>query len=148
MTKDTNTMFDGSNLHNIFHTSENLEEDGAWVTVNDILGMKIKVRRMNADAVVKAQEKIVRDYFSEENNRDLSKLSDSDSETLLILQMAEAVLIDWKGIKDKNKTLIPYSKEAAVEFLKMKDFREFTYKAANDRETFRSQHDADAEKNS
>lgn len=145
-TKPTISL-EGSNLHNIFNTSDSLEEGGAWVPVNDILGMKIKVRRMNSDAVLKSRERIMTEFFQDEANHDPDSIGEEESKRLLILQLADSVLIDWKGLKTASKEPIPYSKEAAIEFLKMKDFREFVYQAANDRETFRQKADEEAEKN-
>lgn len=147
-TDETEVEF-STNLHNIFATDEALEEEGAWVTVNDLLGIKIKIRRLRSDAVVKAFEKIVREHYSEEMLRKPGSIGPEESEQILKRQLAEAVLIDWKGIRN-NKTgeAIPYSKKAALQMMNIRDFREFVYNAANDRDTFRENADKDAEGNS
>lgn len=151
-TKEDEAVF-ATNLHNIFATDESLEEDGAWVVVNDLLGIKIKIRRLRADSVVKAFERIVRETYAAEEGeamvRNPGNMSESQSILILQRQLAEAVLIDWKGVRDaKTGKEIPYSPQAALQMMKMKDFREFVYTKANERDTFREQSDKDAEKNS
>ena len=138
----TENPFLDTNLHNIFATDESLEEEGAWVTVNDLIGLKIKVRRLRSDAVIKVFERVVREHYGEEFLRKPEGLSESESETILKRQLAEGVIVDWKGVRN-NKTgkEIPYSKEAALQMMNMKDFREFVYQAANSRDTFREKAD-------
>lgn len=136
-----------TNLHRIFATDERLEEDGAWVDINELYGLKIKIRRLRSDASLKAYERIVRQTFGEGKLRKPEDLTAKQSEEILIEQMADAILIDWQGLYDNDGNDIPYSKEAALTFLQMKDFREFVYQAANERDTFREKADEDAEKN-
>lgn len=136
-----------TNLHRIFATDERLEEDGAWVTVNDLYGLKIKVRRLRAEASLKAYEDIVRETFGEGKLRKPDDLTQGQSQEILVRQLARAVLIDWRGVYDEDGNPVPYSEEAALNLLAMKDFREFVYQSANERDTFRTKNDADAEKN-
>lgn len=138
-----------TNLHRIFATDECLEEDGAWVDVNELYGLKVKVRRLRSDASIKAYEDIVRESFGEQKIRRPEDLNATQSGDILTRQLARAVLIDWKGVYDEDGNEIPYSEEAALAALTdMKDFREFVYQAANERDTFREKADADAAKNS
>jgi len=149
MSEKTTTPQISTNLHNIFATSESLEEDGAWVTVNDLLGIKIKIRRLRSDAVVKAFERIIRETYDETLLRDPSQMNEEQSMLVLKRQLAEAVLIDWTGVRDAvSGKEIPYSPQAALQMMGMKDFREFVYEKANARDTFREQADKDAEGNS
>jgi hypothetical protein len=138
-----------TNLHRIFATDEHLEEGGAWVDVNELYGLKIKVRRLRSEASIKAYEDIVRESFGEAKIRRPEDLNAKQSGDILTRQLARAVLIDWKGVYDENGDEIPYSEEAALAALnEMKDFREFVYQAANERDTFREKADKDAAKNS
>lgn len=141
-----------TNLHNIFATDESLEEQGAWVTVNDLLGIKIKIRRLRSDAVVKAFERIVRETYNSEEGENLIRNPDGMTEdqamTVLKRQLAEAVIVDWKGVRDaQTGKEIPYSPQTALQLMEMKDFREFVYAKANERDTFREKADEEAEKN-
>jgi len=137
-----------TNLHAIFHTDERLEEDGAWVTVNEIYGLKIRIRRLRSDAAIKAYERITRELFGEQKIRRPEDLTRVQSLEILKRQLADSVLIDWEGVYDEDGEEVPYSKEAAMAMMEMKDFREFVYQAANERDTFREKADEDAEKNS
>lgn len=137
-----------TNLHKIFHTDERLEEGGAWVMVNELYGLRIKVRRLRSEAAIKAYERITRELFGEMKLRKPEDLDTSQSLTILKRQLAESVLIDWEGVFDENGEEVPYSKEAALAMMEMKDFREFVYQAANERDTFREKADEEGEKNS
>lgn len=137
-----------TNIHRIFATDERLEEDGAWVTVNELYGLRLKVRRLRSDASIKAYEDVVRETFGEHKLRKPEDLSEKQSGDILTRQLARAVLIDWEGVYDDDGNEIPYSEEAALNALKIKDFREFVYQAANERDTFRENADEEASKNS
>lgn len=140
-----------TNLHNIFDTDETLEEAGAWVTVNELMGLKVKIRRLRSDAVVKAFERIVRETYAEDEELVRKPQGMSEDQSLYVLkrQLSEAVLIDWTGVRDtKTGKEVPYSPQAAFQMMGMKDFREFVYQKANDRETFREKSDEEAEGNS
>lgn len=136
-----------TNLHAIFETNARLEEDGAWITVNEIYGLKIRIRRLRSDAAIKAYERITREMFGEHKIRRPEDLTNVQSMEILKRQLAESVMIDWEGVYDEDGNEVPYSKEAAMAMMEMKDFREFVYQAANERDTFRDKADKDAEKN-
>jgi hypothetical protein len=137
-----------TNIHAIFQTDKNLEENGAWVTVNELYGLKIKVRRIRSKAALQAYENIVRETYGEGKLRRPQDLSEEDATEVTKRQLAEAVLIDWKNLRDVDTgETIPYSKEAALELMEVDDFREFVFQAANERDTFRTAHDEDGEGN-
>lgn len=137
-----------TNIHAIFATDTSLEEDGAWVTVNDFYGLQIKIRRLRSDAVIKAFEKIVRETYGDGKLRKPGDLNPEESDDILRKQLAEAVLIDWKGLRDSETGEdIEYTKDMSYQLMGIKDFREFVYQAANERSTFREESDEEAEKN-
>lgn len=137
-----------TNLHSIFQTNKELEEDGAWVPVNGFYGLEIKVRRLNSDAVQKAYEKMVIETFGEGKLRKPGDITSEQSLGLLKRQLGEAVLVDWKNLRDaETGDEIPYSQEVAMELMEVKDFREFVYQAATERDAFREAADKEAEGN-
>ena len=137
-----------TNIHAIFATNESLEETGAWVPVNDFYGLEIKIRRLRSDAVIKQFEKIVRETYGEGKLRTPEQLDGAQSEEILRRQLAEAVLIDWKGLRDSETgDEIEYSKDMSYQLMGIKDFREFVYQASNERATFKEKSDKEAEKN-
>lgn len=144
----TNTKKIRTNLHAIFQTNKALEEDGAWVDVNGFYGLKIKVRRLRADSVQKAYEQIVLETFGEGKLRRPTDITADQSEVIMKRQLAEAVLIDWVNMRDADTGEdIPYSKELALELMEMRDFRDFVYQAASERDAFREITDKEAEGN-
>lgn len=137
-----------TNIHTIFHTERNLEEDGAWVDVNAFYGLKIKVRRLRSEAALKAYERIVLETFGEGKLRTPTDINKDQSLDILKRQLAEAVMIDWKNLRDaESGEDIPYSVETALELMEITDFREFVYQAASERDTFREKANKDAEGN-
>lgn len=134
-----------TNIHAIFGTDTSLEEDGAWVEVNGFYGLKIKVRRLRSEASMKAYERIVSEFFGEGKLRTPQDITKEQSMEILKRQLAEAVLIDWKNLRDSDTgEEIPYSVEMAMELLSISDFREFVYQSASERDTFREKADAEA----
>lgn len=134
-----------TNIHAIFQTDRNLEEDGAWIVINAFYDTQIKVRRLRADSVQKAYERIVLESFGEGKLRKPSDVSAEQADEIVKRQLAEAVLIDWKNLRDLDTgDDIPYSKEAALELMEIRDFRDFVYQAANERDSFREATDKEA----
>lgn len=137
-----------TSLHTIFATDKHKEEDGAWITVNDLRGLKIKVRRLKSDASQKAYERIVREMFGEGSLRTPTKMTTDDSINVFKRQLAEGVLVDWDGLQDEETgEEIPYSLELATELMELDDFRDFVAQAAGERDTFREELDEEAVKN-
>lgn len=146
-----------TNLHAIFATDRSKEEDGVWIPVNAFQGLEIKIRRLKSDAVMKAFEKKMAENYGEGEFRKKQSEASKDTkigEEVLILQLSCA-LIDWKGLLDTDADIedgeeypeIPYSEELCLTLLQMRDFREFVYQHASDRDAFREKNDGDAEKN-
>jgi hypothetical protein len=147
-TDKTDPVEFNTNIHAIFQTDESLEEAGAWVVVNDLIGLKVKIRRLRSDAVIKAFERIVRETYGDGLLRKPGEMNEEQSMNILKRQLAEAVMVDWAGVRDTaTGKEVPYSTSAALQMMGIKDFREFVYQAANERDTFREQADKDAEKN-
>jgi hypothetical protein len=137
-----------TNLHKIFATDSRLEEEGAWVVVNDFLGLSVKVRRMRSDAANRAYEKLIRETLGEGKLRKPEEITADQSVDLLKTHLAQNILCDWKGLRDADTgEEIAYSVECSRELMDVKDFREFVLQAANERDTYREAADTEAEGN-
>lgn len=137
-----------TNLSAIFATDEKKEEGGAWIMVNEAYGLRIKVRRLRSDTVVKAYERILREELGEGKLRKPGDIDDAMSMHMFKRQLAEAVLVDWENVRDtETGEEVPFSVEAAMEAVAYKDFRDFVVQAANERDSFREDADKDAEGN-
>lgn len=137
-----------TNIHHIFATDKGLQEDGSWVVINELYDLAVKVRRMKSTAVAKANEKIIKEMFGEKRLRTPEDFSRDQAETITKRLLVEAVIVDWRNVRDDvTGEEIPYSKEAAEAFVEIEDFRDFVFQAANERDTFRAKHDEEAVKN-
>lgn len=151
MTKIPNT-----NVHNIFKTSSALEEEGAWVTVNEMQGLKLKLRRLRADSVMKEFEKRVNDRYGDGKMREIANgtadksnpdATKDESNEILKIQLF-CTMVDWSGLVDTDTgEEIPFNEELAMHLLDMRDFREFVYQATSERQAFRDKDDAESEGN-
>ena len=147
MAKKASPKF-STNIHTIFATNEKFEEEGTWVEVNALYGLKIKVRRMRAEAATKAYEKMVREELGEGKLRTPKDINETQQQNLLKKHLAHNILVDWENLRDtETGEDIPYSPEVAEELMEIKDFRDFVLQAANERETFRDKADEEAEGN-
>ena len=137
-----------TSIHAIFATDNALEEDGAWVTVNTLTKLAIKVRRTNSDAVTKAADRVVREWTAAGSIVEGSEPGEDQMTELRRRQFADAVLIDWRNLKDlETGEEIPYSRDAAYALLGVKDFIDFVAQAAAERDTFRAKSMKDASGN-
>ncbi len=137
-----------TNLHAIFATDAKLEEDGAWVEVNGIYGLEIKVRRMKSEASIKAGERLMTELLGEGRIRKPDDIKPDQMREVMRKQIAEAVLIDWKNLRNtETGDEIAYSQEMAFDLLAYGDFFDFVYQAATERDAFKERSDEDAEGN-
>ena len=137
-----------TNIHSIFATDKHLQEDGAWVIVNEFYDLAFKIRRMKSTAVIKANEKIIKEVFGEKKLRRPDDFDADQAETITKRILVEAVIVDWRNLRDADTgEEIPYSREAAESLVEIDDFRDFLFQAANERDTFRAKEDEDAAKN-
>lgn len=137
-----------TNLHAIFATDKHLEEEGAWVEVNGIYGLEIKVRRLKSEASMKASERLMTELLGEGKIRKPDDIKPDQMREVMRRQIAEAVLIDWKNLRDaETGDEIAYSEEMAYDLLEYGDFFDFVYQAASERDAFKERSDKDAEGN-
>lgn len=64
-------------------------------------------------------------------------VSDEQGEQITVDLLVDEVLLDWRGITEHGKQ-VPYSKDKAREYLKMKAFRDMVETAAADIANFRA----------
>jgi hypothetical protein len=114
-----------------FATDEILENAGKWRDLSRTA--KILVARTGNEKYVET----LRAKMTE-NQLDLSSGAEADqmAEGILIDVMAETILLGWSGLTYQGKE-VPYSREMAKTFLKVKDFRKKVSAFADDFEAFR-----------
>lgn len=143
-----------ASLRKRYNTDTSLEEEGVWVDYGD--GLQVKVRRLNSKHSRDVRRKLEKPYAAQFRSRDMP---DSLQEELLNKQMAQSIVVDWKGVEDpytqvpegKEAPPLAYSPENVLKIVsdpEFKDFREDILTAAMERTTFEKEQRKDAEKNS
>jgi hypothetical protein len=103
---------DTTSLFAMFGASETDSEEGKWFPFNKEIS--VKVRRFKSKKSRNVRERIEAPH--KRLNKFGGKISDDVQNDITKEHMAEAILIDWKGVKDKDGNVVPYSKAAAMQF--------------------------------
>lgn len=127
-----------------YKTSEELEVNGVWVDFGD--GVCVKIARFSNPHSKEVRSRLERPHAQALRR---GSLPDSVSEYILLKQMAEAIIVDWKGVTDENGAELECTYDNKLSVLKkFKDFRDDVAFAAMERDTFKSADVEDAGKNS
>lgn len=129
-----------------YQTNKHLEEDGVWVDYAD--GLEVKIRRMNSTKSREIRRKLEKPYTKGFRGQDMP---DSLQEELLNKQLAEAIVVDWKGVpdpKDVTKMLPCTPENVLMMVTEYPDFRDDILAASMERATFQIEERKAAEKNS
>jgi len=141
-------------IFDICETDTAAEEEGRWFLniYGDKTNIDVKLRRMTSKRSLEARRRLDKGYKKHIKN---GVCPDHVLEKILIEQLAEAVLVDWKGIKvpetvDGKRVAVelPYSKEAAKMLLeKLPNFRLAIIMMSQDIDNFRIEDREDTVKN-
>lgn len=124
-----------------YKTDRNLEENGQWVELGD--GLEIKVARISSE-----RSKAVRHRLEKPYAKMRGEIPTSIQEQILIKQIAEAVLLDWKGVTDEEGKAVECTLDAKIKMLtEFKDFLQDVVMVAMEAETFKAQKIEEASKN-
>lgn len=129
-----------------YQTDRELEDGGVWVDYGDEL--MVCVRRINSAKSREVRRKLEKPYARAFRNQDMPE---SLSEELLNKQVAEAIVVDWKGVPDPddNTKMLPCTPENVLRMVKeFPDFRDDILTASMERATFQKAELEDAEGNS
>ncbi len=100
-----------------FSTDEALETQGKWFPLSKTA--KVLVARAGNDNYLEAlRAKMQEAQLDLTAGKEAEKLA----EDLIIEVMADTILLGWEGLKSGDK-LVPYSREQARSYLRIKDFR-------------------------
>lgn len=127
-------------LLNRYSTDVNLEENGVWVDFGD--GIRIRVRRIRSKKSLEVRKELERPYTS-----DIRKgpLPESTMETLLLQQMAHALVVDWEGIVDDNEQPIPCTPDNITEVMAvLTDLRDEVLQVSISADSYRTRLDEEA----
>ena len=121
---------------NNFATDVSLAEEGAWIQIDE--ETSIRVARYGNRRFKKVFARLTAPYKVQIQQ---GTLNEEMASSLLTRAIAEAILVDWKGMKKAGKDL-PYSVEAAIKILSdetLSNFRDMVVNLSQDIQTFREQ---------
>jgi len=123
-------------LSEAFGTDTNMESEGKWFDIGD--GAEIRVARFGNRNHRKALSKLRAPY------KPLllrgGQIPDDANDDIITESIAQAVLIDWKGLLDEDGIGLPHSIDNAREALtKYKDFLELVSQLSLDAANFRTE---------
>lgn len=114
-----------------YKTDKTLEENGVWVDLGE--DVHVLVGRLTSKRTREVRRRLMRPYES------MREVPPELEDKINIQVMAEAVLLDWRGITDEEEKAIPYSREAAIKLLSdFPDFRDEVAGASLRRDIFRA----------
>jgi hypothetical protein len=117
---------------NTLKTDPKAEQEGVWVTIDDKTSLKI-ARINNERYKTETRRKLAPHKRAIRNET----LADSVMVPILGEVMADAILLDWRGMEENGQPL-PYSRGKAAQVLtESPEFRNLVVELASDRELFR-----------
>lgn len=129
-----------------YKTDKNLEENGTWVDYGD--GLQVQIRRLNSAKSREVRRRLEKPYTKGFRGQDMPE---SLQEELLNRQLAEAIVVDWKGVPDPEdpKKMLPCTPENVLRMVtEFPDFRDDIMAASMERATYQQEQLKEAEKNS
>lgn len=134
-------------IFELCETDSDATENGKWF--DDMFqpdsGVSVKLRRFSSKKSVNYRARLLLKYKRQGNRK--GEFPPEIEERMLIEQMAECIIVDWKGILDNEGKEIAYSKEKALVLCKMLDFRAPLIQLAVDMDSFRAEERKELEKN-
>jgi len=132
-----------TSIYDIYESNLDLEEEGVWVNLTKTIEVKVAAlgNRKHTNLLTKLQKAQGKTL---ENDADLR-------EDIHVQAMAKTVLLDWKGITDKDGKPLKYSYENAYKLLsdeKMYRFKKDILFLSQEAETFKAQEEEADAKNS
>jgi len=128
-----------------FATDIESEETGKWFELGD--GARIKLRSFQSKRSSDVREALEAPYIA--LKRTGKSIPSEEQETLLIRQMAQAIVVDWEGFtEDDGETLVPFTAKAAeAKLSEFREFRNLVARLVTDDDAFKVQTKVEAEKN-
>jgi hypothetical protein len=143
-------------IFDLCETDSDAVENGRWFTGEELWGpraadsgIRIKLRRYTSRAALKSRqsaEKKYRKFFDKKKNEYPPEIN----EKMICEQLADSVIVDWEGIRDRDGKEIPYSPEAALALVsakQMADFRIAISAKALELDNWRAEEKKETEKN-
>jgi hypothetical protein len=122
-------------LSDLYAFNRTLFEDGAWIDIGN--GISVKLRSPQSAHSKAIRKKLEAPYAA--LTRGGRELPDDIAETLLIKQLSQSLIIDWKGIEDEDGLPLKATPENIETALRnFQFFRDDVGGVLANRETFRN----------
>lgn len=134
-------------IFDLAETDASAEEDGRWFkdVYGDETNIDFKLRRMTSKASMKARRNLEKGYRKHLKN---GVYPDDIAIDILTEHLAKGVVVDWKGLFDREGNAIEYSPEAALALLKkLPTLRDMIAVMAQNLDNFRIEAREDTAKN-
>jgi hypothetical protein len=118
-------------LQKTFATDRRKEQEGVWKQIGDA---EVKIARANNPKYRAALAKYIKEFVPAGMK---TQTDDPNLEKATIYAMADAILLDWKGIAVKGEVLEPSVENARRILTEYPDFREVISQIALDADNFR-----------
>jgi len=120
-------------IYGLFGTDKEMERSGIWLDYGKFGSFLIARAGGSNDRFQKAMERLSRPHRKQIANE---TLDDDIANDLLLKAFAEAVVLSWKGIKDKDGREMPFTRDNVIKLFKdlpdlFVDVREQAQKSAN-----------------
>lgn len=105
----------GENIFDLFGANETDAENGKWFKFGK--KMEVRIRRFKSKKSRKVREQLEAPY--KRAVKFGASLPEDVQEEIGILHVARGLIVDWKGVLNKDKEEIPYSVEAAEKMCRL-----------------------------
>lgn len=132
-----------TSVFDLFGTDRTAEEEGKWIKFGTEI--EIKIRRYKSRHTINMQRTLERPF---EQMRRKGVLPQDIAEQVLHGMICKSIVVDWKGIYDREGNEIPFSPEAADALLtELTELRDNIVSTSMDMDNFRQNSDEDVGKN-
>ena len=115
MSKTITAEASGLDLFELFKSNnKESEENGKWLDLGS--GTAFKVRAFHAKVVSERREELNKPYLTLQ--RAGIEIPDDKQEEIGLAVLGGAIIADWKGVKNAQGELVPYSEEEAIAILR------------------------------
>ena len=132
-------------LFSAFATDTNAEEQGTYTVLPGCGDTEFLIARENNPTYNRLLTKLLKQNKVKLDSK--GPEAEKVAEGLMVEVMSKSVLLGWKGNILFKGVETTYSRDAAVQLLQIKDFRNKVSEVARDMETFRAVKEAEDEKN-
>jgi hypothetical protein len=110
-----------TSIYEMFATNETDAEDGKWFDFGPT--MKVRIRRFKSKKSRKVREALEAPY--KRVTKFGTTLPDDVQEDIATEHIATGIVVDWRGVTDRDGAEISYSKAAAIKlFTEIPEFRD------------------------